>query len=75
MERLFAQAGLPRRFLERGFGVNQIAQGRERLGGFAFRKHFDRTGIERPRKLAVAFDPRPEGPFLVSHPCHLCHDF
>jgi hypothetical protein len=32
----FAQAGMPREFLESDFGVNQVAQHRKPLGGFAF---------------------------------------
>ena len=36
VQRLFAQTGLARQFLEGDFGVNQIAQHGKPLGGFAF---------------------------------------
>ena len=54
----FAQTGLHRQFFEGDSGVNQIAQYREALGCFAFKKRVHGLGVERLRKIAVALNSR-----------------
>lgn len=71
VERLFAQAGLPRQFFECDFGVNQIPEYGKTFGGFAFKQGVRRLGIQRMRKFTVAFDPRHNGFFVVSCQCHI----
>ena len=74
MQRLFAQASLPRQFFEGDFGVNQVAEHGKPLGGFAFKQRAHGFGVERPREFAVALDARHDGFLVVSCQCHF-HGF
>ena len=58
VQRLFAQAGLPRQSLERDFGVDKIAKYGKTLSRFALQQRAHGFGTKRPRKFPVAFDAR-----------------